>query len=159
MRCPLCSFSGGRGEVHGHLVEAHADAVEMWTEAASGKMRYQVECPLCGDAHEARVKPRSSDPRFLETFGREIRMVAFDMLLNHLEAAHEDGATAGVDSREPAPLRSALPFAGAGGGRGRPGAGGVPLPPGMDEPDLPPWAKGVQGLKIVQSGGGSEDER
>lgn len=123
----------------------------MWTDATSGKMHYRVSCPLCGDAHESRVKPRSSDREFLKTFSREIRMVAFDMLLNHLEASHEsDGA--GVEG-EPAALRSELPFAGPAGGRGRPGAGGVPLPPGMDEPDLPPWARGVRGLKIIQSGG------
>ena len=148
MRCPLCEFSGRRSEVHGHLVDAHEQAVEMWTDAASGKMHYQVTCPLCEDSHEARVKPRSTDPRFLEMFAREVRLVAFDMLLNHLEASHAEGAA--VD--EPAALRSTLPFAGPAGGRGRPGAGGVPLPPGMDEPDLPPWARGVKGLNIIQSG-------
>lgn len=136
MRCPLCDFEALRGEVHGHLAEAHPEAVEMWTDAASGKMHYRVQCPLCEEAHEARVKPRSNDRGFLKRFGYEVRLVAFDMLLNHLEAEHE-----GVANGERLPTRSSLPLAGPAGGRGRPGAGGVPLPPGMDEPDLPPWAR------------------
>ncbi len=136
MRCPLCgAFDATRGEVHAHLAAEHGDAVETWTDAASGRMHYRVECPECHDAHEARVKPRSHDPAFLETFAHEIRLVAFDMLLNHLEGEH-DALPAG----EARPLRTSLPPAGPAGGRGRPGAHGVPLPPGMDEPDLPPWA-------------------
>lgn len=87
MRCPLCEFEGPRGEVHSHLVETHADAVETWT-VGNGRMRYRVVCPQCGAEHEARVKPRGRDPEFLETFSREIRMVAFDMLINHIEAEH-----------------------------------------------------------------------
>lgn len=87
MRCPLCEYEGPRGELHAHLVEAHPDGVETW-KVGSGRMRYQVTCPLCGVSHEARVKPRSTDPNFLTTFAREIRMVAFDMLLNHLQAEH-----------------------------------------------------------------------
>ncbi len=143
MRCPLCAYDAVRGEVHRHLADDHPEAVEMWTEAVSGKMRYRVQCPLCEEAHEARVKPRSHDPEFLTTFSREIRLVAFDMLLNHLEAEH--GA---LPAGEPASLHSSFPAAGPGGGRGRPGADGVPLPPGMDEPELPPWAT----LKITHTG-------
>jgi hypothetical protein len=147
MRCPLCEYEGARGELHAHLVSEHADAVETWTDAASGKMHYRVQCPLCEADHEARVKPRSQDPDFLQTFAREIRLVAFDMLLNHLEAEH--AALPGGRTAEPAPLRSSLPPSGPGGGRGRPGANGVPLPPGMDEPDLPPWAQGDAALPIT----------
>ena len=148
MHCPLCELEGTRGEIHRHLADGHPEAVEMWTDADSGKMRYQVACPLCGDAHEARVKPRSQDPEFLTTFAYEIRLVAFDMLLCHLEALHIGACVA-----EPLPLRSDLPAAGPGGGRGRPGADGVPLPPGMDEPDLPPWALAAERLKVTQHTG------
>jgi hypothetical protein len=146
MQCPLCELDAPRGEIHRHLADSHPEAVEMWTEAASGKMRYQVGCPLCEEVHEARVKPRSHDPEFLTTFANEIRLVAFDMLLCHLEAEH---ASAEAD-RESLPLRTALPSAGPGGGRGRPGADGVPLPPGMDEPVLPPWAVAAERLKVTQ---------
>ena len=99
MRCPLCPYAGGRGEVHRHLTEDHPDAVETWTESAGGKMRYRVECPVCGQAHEARVKPRSHDPAFLETFAREIRLVAFDMMLNHVEAEHAAPAPGEADRK------------------------------------------------------------
>jgi transcription elongation factor Elf1 len=91
VRCPLCQYEAPRGDVHAHLVDAHTDAVEMWT-AGSSRMRYRVSCPICGSSHEARVKPRSKDPDFLETFAREIRMVAFDMLINHVEVEHEPGS-------------------------------------------------------------------
>jgi hypothetical protein len=39
------------------------------------------------------IKPRSRDPRFIEEFQREIRLVAFDMLVNHLIAEHEEAET------------------------------------------------------------------
>ncbi len=87
MRCPLCTYDASRGEVHRHLADDHPDAVEMWA-ADTGRMRYRIECPLCGDAHEARVKPRSQDREFLTRFSHEIRLVAFDMLLNHIQAEH-----------------------------------------------------------------------
>ncbi|HET9719645.1 MAG TPA: hypothetical protein VFP55_06175 [Solirubrobacteraceae bacterium] len=117
----------------------------MWTEADSGRMRYRITCPICQEAHEARVKPRSHDREFLDHFAREIRLVAFDMLLNHCEAEHGPVAEA-----EPAAPRSALPAAGPGGGRGRPGAEGVPLPPGMAEPKLPAWMERAAELKVTQ---------
>lgn len=88
MRCPLCDYEDERRVVHAHLIDDHADSVEMWTDARTGRRRYRVECPICQAAHEAQVKPRGHDGAFLETYRREIRMVAFDMLLNHLQAEH-----------------------------------------------------------------------
>ena len=82
-------MQGPRGEVHAHLVDAHGEAVETWS-AGSGRRRYRISCPVCGAAHEARVKPRSADPDFLATFAREIRMVAFDMLINHVSVEHPE---------------------------------------------------------------------
>lgn len=128
-RCPFCDLEAGRPEVHAHMVGAHAERMEAWRDAASGRMHYRVECPVCGDHYERRIKPRSRDARFLEEFAGEVRMVAFDMLLNHVEAEH--GQTAG----DPAPAGEARPAAGPAGGRGRPGGPGVPLPPGMTEED------------------------
>jgi hypothetical protein len=146
IRCPLCEYQDTRTNVHAHLIENHAEAVEMWSDASSGKRRYRITCPLCEAAHEAQVKPRSHDQQFLSTFSREIRMVAFDMLLNHFEAEHS-----ALPAGEPAPPHSSLPAAGPGGGRGRPGTKGVPLPPGMDEPDLPPWARAAERLKVTHA--------
>lgn len=140
--CPLCGLQGGRGEVHAHMADSHPDAVRTWSEPESGRMRYLIACPRCGAEHEARVKPRSQDPGFLEGFAREIRLVAFDMLLCHLEAEHEDSP---APAAAPGPK---LPAASAGGGRGRPGAQGVPLPPGMAEPELPGWMQAVEAMKV-----------
>jgi hypothetical protein len=145
--CPLCEFRGTRTDVHAHLVDEHPEAVEMWTDAETGKRRYRIACPQCDAAHEAQVKPRSHDPAFLQTFAREIRMVAFDMLLAHLVAEHGT-ASAG----EPADARSSLPLAGPGGGRGRPGLQGVPLPPGMDELELPAWAQSPRPARETKTG-------
>jgi hypothetical protein len=139
-------MEGPRRELHAHLTATHPDAVTMWAAAADGRMRYRVACPLCEQAHEARVKPRSHDQEFLERFAHEIRLVAFDMLLNHLEAEHDTDRP----EPEPADLRASLPAAGPGGGRGRPGAEGVPLPPGMAPPELPAWMEAAAALKVTQ---------
>lgn len=88
--CPFCAESGDRMHVHRHLVDAHPERIETWTDANTGRMRYRVECPRCGADYEHRVKPRSKDPTFLETFATEVRMVGFDMLLNHMTAEHEE---------------------------------------------------------------------
>jgi len=143
-RCPLCQLQGPRGELHAHMADAHPQAVSTWSEPDSGRMRYRIRCPLCGAEHEARVKPRSHDPGFLEGFAREIRLVAFDMLLCHLEAEHDDAPAPEGATQE----RAKLPAAGPAGGRGRPGADGVPLPPGMAEPQLPGWMQAVEAMKV-----------
>lgn len=88
--CPFCPESGARHDVHLHIVQAHADEIEMWTDANTGRMRYRIVCPVCGADYEHRVKPRSTDPTFLTTFATEVRMVGFDMLLNHMTAEHEE---------------------------------------------------------------------
>lgn len=91
-RCPYCSAGGTRTEVHRHMVDVHPERVETWTDEKTGRMRYRVVCPRCGDDYEHRVKPRSRDPSFLTTFATEVRMVGFDMLLNHMTAEHgEEG--------------------------------------------------------------------
>lgn len=88
--CPFCSRQGLRDEIHRHMVDEHPEHVEMWTEERTGRMRYRVVCPQCGADYEHRVKPRSADRKFLATFSTEVRMVGFDMLLNHLTAEHEE---------------------------------------------------------------------
>jgi hypothetical protein len=77
--------------LHRHLVDAHAEAVSTERSAAGGRMFYAVRCPRCGGDIRHEVKPRWGDPAFLEEFGREIRLVAFDLLLHHVEDAHADG--------------------------------------------------------------------
>jgi hypothetical protein len=66
------------------------------TEAddAEGRMSYAVACPRCGGEIRHQVKPRWRDPGFLKEFEQEIRLVAFDLLLYHLQDAHPDGREA-----------------------------------------------------------------
>jgi hypothetical protein len=58
-----------------------------------GRRFYALECPVCGAGYEQQVKPRSRDPGFVREFEEQIRLVAFDMLINHLMAEH---ATQGI---------------------------------------------------------------
>lgn len=90
MTCPYCALAAPRGALHRHLVDAHAEAVATETREVEGRMFYLVRCPRCGGEIRHQVKPRWDDPGFLDEFGREIRMVAFDLLLLHLEDAHSD---------------------------------------------------------------------
>lgn len=89
MRCPWCDFEGPPRRLHAHLGEAHADAVRL-EERGSGQV-YSVECPVCGSGYDQRIKPGRRDPVFVEEYEREIRLVAFDMLVNHLIAEHGEG--------------------------------------------------------------------
>ena len=94
MNCPYCEFQDSRGAVHGHLAEAHGDRVVIRVDDEKGRRFYGILCPVCGAPYEHQVKPRHSDPDFLQEFDREIKLVAFDMLLYHLQGEHA-GNTAG----------------------------------------------------------------
>lgn len=99
MNCPHCDFASPRMKLHRHLGEAHLDLVATEHDEATGKMKYILNCPLCGLKYQHAVKPRYRDPRFLEEYKAEIALVAFDQLLYHLEEKHP--AAAGVsDSPE-----------------------------------------------------------
>lgn len=58
----------------------------------SGERSYAVVCPVCGAPYEHLIKPRSRERRFLETFDSEIKLVAFDMLLYHMQGEHSETA-------------------------------------------------------------------
>jgi hypothetical protein len=57
-----------------------------------GKVFYEISCPLCGARHEQLVRKGVRDREFLAEFATEIRMVAFDMLVHHLVAEHDETA-------------------------------------------------------------------
>ncbi len=86
--CPYCRFSGKRAEVHHHLAEQHGDALQTRIDAITGHTFYIVTCPLCGASHEQIMRKARYDPRFVAEYGREIRLVAFDLLLYHLQGEH-----------------------------------------------------------------------
>jgi hypothetical protein len=88
VHCPFCSFEGPPRTLHAHLGEQHADAVRF--EERGGRSFYALTCPLCGDGYEREIKPRGRDPGFVDEFSAQIRLVALDMLVNHLMGEHED---------------------------------------------------------------------
>lgn len=86
MSCPWCAFAGDPRALHTHLGERHSDQVR--TTERGGSVLYEIRCPLCGACYERPVRKAARDPEFLAGFGREIAMVALDMLVHHLAAEH-----------------------------------------------------------------------
>jgi len=89
MKCPYCVAEGTRMETHAHLAADHPDAVETKQDGETSFV-FVLRCPECGSEAERRINPRGRDPKFLEEFDREIRLVAFDMLLYHMQADHPE---------------------------------------------------------------------
>ena len=88
MNCPCCDFEGSRSVVHRHLFDEHADRVTTRIDNESGRRFYEVKCPVCDAPWMREIKPRLRDTRFIEKFEEEIKLVAFDMLLYHMQAEH-----------------------------------------------------------------------
>lgn len=88
MTCPYCADDAtfDLRELHAHLAAAHA--AEITTEEAGDRLVYAVICPHCGSQYRKPIKKGVADPGFAEEFAGQIRLVAFDMLLNHLLAEH-----------------------------------------------------------------------
>ena len=72
-------------DLHAHLVEEHPEKVQIYTDEASGKMVYELRCPVCNELGKKILRKPAA---VLEEYQREIRMVAFDLLLFHLQEAH-----------------------------------------------------------------------
>lgn len=87
MKCPHCNFTGHRMDLHAHLLQQHAGEIKIYIDDAIGKMVYEMGCPLCGDRVRQPLRKR---PEQLENHEREIRMVAFDLLLYHLAEKHPE---------------------------------------------------------------------
>ena len=88
MRCPFCPLEAPPRALHAHLGEQHGDAVRF--EERGGRSFYALTCPICGDGYEREIKPRGRDADFVDAFSAQIRLVALDMLVNHLMGEHED---------------------------------------------------------------------
>jgi len=81
-----CAAEGEIGELHAHLRDSHGDRVRI--EEQADRVLYVVECPACGSCYRKPMK--KGDAAFVEEFGDVIRLVAFDMLLNHVLAEHAE---------------------------------------------------------------------
>lgn len=90
MRCPFCSRDGSRMETHAHLAEAHPERVTLGHKEGPNDPYFEVACPWCDQRAVQSVNPGGRDPSFLEEFRREVRLVAFDLLLYHLQAEHPE---------------------------------------------------------------------
>lgn len=100
MDCPYCEYEDARGAVHRHLSDVHKDRVGIRVDEVKDRRYYEVRCPTCDAPWEREIKPRYKDPGFLAQFEDEIRLVAFDMLLYHIQGEHlmttsEQGGDAG----------------------------------------------------------------
>jgi hypothetical protein len=87
MNCPHCSFSGHRMDLHAHLVEKHSDEIKISADERTGKMMYEMRCPICGESATETLKKSAA---VLEEYKRELCMVAFDLLLYHLQEQHPE---------------------------------------------------------------------
>ena len=92
MICPYCAAPGTRMETHAHLGHEHGDRIRMFEDASKGdvRLKFALDCPFCDEGMERVVNPRGREPGFLDEFRREITLVAFDLLLFHLHAAHAE---------------------------------------------------------------------
>lgn len=102
MNCPWCAFRAAPRSLHAHLADTHPEGVRF--EQHHGAPAYVVVCPLCDASHVQAIKPHSRDAEFVSQYEHEIRLVGFDMLVNHLMAEHADQDL----GSDPAPSHDAL---------------------------------------------------
>jgi hypothetical protein len=77
-------------ETHAHLGATHGEQVRTHRDADRPDLRltFALDCPFCDEGMERVVNPRGREAGFLDEFAGEIRLVAFDLLLYHLQASH-----------------------------------------------------------------------
>ncbi len=90
MTCPYCGREGTRMETHAHLGRDHIEQVRMYRDDVKGQLKFGLDCPFCDEGMERVANPRGREPGFLEEFRREVALVAFDLLLYHLQASHAE---------------------------------------------------------------------
>lgn len=86
--CPYCDFMGSRMAVHAHLAEHHGDKLGWRVNERFGYTYCVITCPVCGASHDQIVPKARNDPDFIQQFEYQIRLVAFDLLLYHLQGEH-----------------------------------------------------------------------
>jgi len=62
----------------------------MFHDETRDVLKFALDCPFCEEGLERVANPRGREPDFLEEFRREIALVAFDLLLYHLQASHAE---------------------------------------------------------------------
>ncbi|MGH2830036.1 MAG: hypothetical protein ACRDJM_06090 [Actinomycetota bacterium] len=97
MKCPYCDLEAERRDVHRHLLDEHPERVAVRVDEKTERRFYEVRCPTCDAPWEREIKPRFRDPEFVTTFEEEIKLVAFDMLLYHIQGEHVSAGAAPAD--------------------------------------------------------------
>ncbi|RMD99987.1 MAG: hypothetical protein D6814_04525 [Calditrichaeota bacterium] len=87
MKCPYCDFEGHRADLHAHLTDTHPDGIKIYVDAGSQKLVFEMSCPIC---HQSVKQPLKKKASILEEYKREIRMVAYDILLYHFMDNHPE---------------------------------------------------------------------
>jgi hypothetical protein len=87
MKCPFCGDDRTIRALHAHLADDHPG--EIGTEPHGDRTVYVVTCPYCSAQHRQPIKKSAGNAEFLVEFEQQIRLVAFDMLINHVLAEHE----------------------------------------------------------------------
>jgi len=70
-------------DLHAHLVDEHPHAVIIGQDGET--LFFEMDCPICSEHVKQPLRKRAS---MLEGYEREIRMVAFDLLLYHVQEKH-----------------------------------------------------------------------
>ncbi|MDY6776217.1 MAG: hypothetical protein SV253_09145 [Halobacteria archaeon] len=84
MECPYCDLEAIRMRVHRHLLEEHDFLSERAGDDGGG---YEFDCPDCGET--AVIEPGGlGGEEEAQKFDNEMRMMAVDRLLNHLQEEH-----------------------------------------------------------------------
>lgn len=74
-------------DLHAHLIKEHAEGIKIYVDEALGKMVFEMSCPVCNESVKQTLKKSAA---ILAEYEQEIRMVAFDLLLYHLQEKHDD---------------------------------------------------------------------
>lgn len=82
MDCPYCGYSAPRISLHQHMLDNHGDQLRK-----EGR-NYVFSCPECGKKTTIEPGSGAEPDELVEKYGTEVRMIALDRLLDHLENEH-----------------------------------------------------------------------
>jgi hypothetical protein len=87
VNCPYCGAERSIRALHAHLAADHP--AEVHTDEQGDRAVYVVTCPYCAEQYRHPIRKSAGSAEFLVEFDRQIRLVAFDMLINHVLAEHD----------------------------------------------------------------------
>ncbi len=88
LHCPICREGSDYRGLHLHLKGGHPDMVTIATDVP--RRYFEVRCPLCPESYRQTLKTGKATIEFVEEFEDDIRLVASDILLQHLIGEHAE---------------------------------------------------------------------